>query len=110
MGRSLEAPPPPPELPTELSESVRRLDDERLVALSEYADRLVERRRRPIAELIAETQDTDRIDEVEEEDGHATVVRRDGDDDRPYLYRVTREQLTNGDVKLNWQLVGPVTE
>lgn len=110
MGQPLEEPSPPPALPEDLAETIRRLDDERLLALSEYAGQLAERRRRPIAELIAETQDVDRIEAIESEDGHARVTRRDGDDGRPYVYRVTREQLPNGDVQLNWHLLGMADE
>lgn len=110
MSNPLEEPSPPPELPDDLVETVKRLTDIQLEKLARYSDALLEERTRPIPELIRETQDMDRIVRIEEQDGYASVVRRDGDDGTPNLYHVKREHHPDGTVDLNWVHLGLVVD
>lgn len=110
MSDPAEDPAPPPELPDDLVERVRGLDDLRLRELVEYSEELLDERTRPVAELVRETEDPDRIVSIDDEGGYATVVRRDTEDGPPILYHVRREHHPDGSVDLRWRLVGEVVE
>lgn len=102
--------PSSPDLPDELVETVRHLDDHQLGELARYCDALLAGRSRSIGDLVRETEDPDRIVSVEEEAGYAAVVRLDSGEDPPNLYHVRREHHPDGSVDLHWTLIGSVVE
>lgn len=110
MNGPADDPSPPSDLPDDLVDRVRQLDDYRLRKLVRYSEELLDERTRPIAEVIRETEDPDRIVRVEAEGGYATAVRRDPGDVPPGLYRVTREHYPDGSVDLHWRFLGRVVD
>lgn len=106
----MSAAPPVSDLPDELVEILYRLDHQQLTKLIRYSEAVLNERTPSLSEAIHESQDSDRIVRIDEQDGYALVERKSTDDGEPILYHVRQEPRPDGSIDLHWKLLGKMAE
>lgn len=103
------------QLPEDLLDAVRSLDERELWLLVEFAHRRIQVVHPSISEQIEERERQEVI-QVSEENGLARVLRREPASDARereevlVLYLVTEERTPDGETNLHWRYLGPVRD
>ena len=99
-------------LPDDLLAAVRGLDERELRTLLDVTQRRLRKVHPAISERIDRDDRRDIVD-VEEGEGVARVLRREGNGDHedvPVLYLVTEERTPEGETRLHWTYLGPIRD
>lgn len=99
----------PGTLPEAAANAISQLGEKELRAAIEYARSRLRRVHLDTPDQIDEESD-DTILKVRDEDQYTVVIRQDPGLEKPSLYHVREEVRPDGESRLHWVYIGPVSE
>ena len=96
-------------LPQDASDAISDLGEEELRAAIEYARSRLRQVHLDTPDQVDEESD-DSILKVRDEGLYTVVIRQDPGLKKPSLYHVREEVTSDGESRLHWEYIGPVSE